>query len=44
MLQPLTLPRRWISREEFCRRFTHRQADPGLRRDLDGIAGEMTDE
>jgi prevent-host-death family protein len=35
---------RFISREEFARRFLGRQADPGLRADLDELAGGTTDE
>jgi prevent-host-death family protein len=35
---------RFISREEFVRRFVGRQADPGLRADLDELAGDTTDD
>jgi prevent-host-death family protein len=35
---------RFISREEFVRRFVGRQTDPGLRADLDELAGDTTDD
>ena len=35
---------RWITREEFVRRFLDGQADPALRRELRELAPEMTDE
>jgi prevent-host-death family protein len=35
---------RFISRDEFGRRFLGRQADPGLRSDLDEFAGDTTDD
>ena len=40
---PATRPR-WITREEFVRRFLDVQADPALRRELRELAPEMTDE
>lgn len=36
--------RGWISRAELLRRLALVQADPALRRDLDRLAGETTDE
>ncbi|WP_322769093.1 type II toxin-antitoxin system prevent-host-death family antitoxin [Frankia sp. Cr1] len=35
---------RFISREEFVRRFLSRQADPELRADLDELAADTTDD
>ena len=35
---------RWITREEFVRRFLDVQADPALGRELRDLAPEMTDE
>jgi prevent-host-death family protein len=35
---------RFITREEFSRKFVGRQADPGLRADLEELAGDMTDD
>jgi len=37
------LRRRPIARAELMRRLTASQADPGLRADLSGLAGESTD-
>jgi antitoxin (DNA-binding transcriptional repressor) of toxin-antitoxin stability system len=34
----------WLGRAEFVRRLSGRQADPGLRADLDRLAGDSTDE
>jgi prevent-host-death family protein len=36
--------RSWISHAELLRRLALVQADPGLRRDLDRLAGEATDQ
>ncbi len=36
--------RRWIARAELVRRLGIAQADPGLRHDLDVLAGETTDD
>lgn len=36
--------RRWIERDELIRRLSVAQADPGLREDLDALAGESSDE
>lgn len=36
--------RGWIARAELLRRLAHVQSDPGLREDLDRLAGETTDE
>lgn len=38
VLTPVTSRPRWISRDEFTHRFATRQADPGLRDDLDELA------
>jgi prevent-host-death family protein len=44
MLAPIRRRPRWVSRGEFTSSVVARQADPGLARDLDELAGEMTDE
>lgn len=36
--------RHWIPRDELVERLRRSQADPGLRRDLRGLAGETTDD
>jgi prevent-host-death family protein len=36
--------RRWIPRDELIERLKTAQADPGLRRDLEWLAGETTDD
>lgn len=36
--------RRWLTREEFVQRLQRSQADPGLRHDLDVLAGDTTDD
>ncbi|MCW3020348.1 MAG: antitoxin VapB5 [Solirubrobacterales bacterium] len=36
--------RRWLPRAELVRRLNLVQADPGLRADLDRLAGETTDD
>ncbi|MBK8078292.1 MAG: type II toxin-antitoxin system Phd/YefM family antitoxin [Kineosporiaceae bacterium] len=36
--------RRWITRAELVRRLEIVQADPGLRHDLEALAGETTDD
>lgn len=41
-LQPTR--RRWLSREELVHRLSRAQADSGLRRDLDALVGDTTDE
>ncbi|HTC73098.1 MAG TPA: type II toxin-antitoxin system prevent-host-death family antitoxin [Solirubrobacteraceae bacterium] len=44
-LAPFESPRRrWLSRVELVRRLSLGQADPGLRADLDRLAGETTDD
>ncbi len=35
---------RWMSRAAFLDRFAGRQADPGLRRDIDELAPDTTDD
>lgn len=36
--------RSWIRRADLIRRLRHGQADPGLRSDLERLAGETTDD
>ena len=36
--------RRWIPRAELVRRLAHGQADPGLKADLEWLAGDTTDD
>jgi prevent-host-death family protein len=36
--------RRWLPRTELVRRLAVARADPGLRKDLDRLAGETTDD
>ena len=36
--------RRWLPREEFVKRLSAIQADPGLRDDLARLAGDTTDD
>lgn len=43
-LSAVTGRRRWVSRSEFVRRFAAAQADPGLRRDLEELAPDTTDD
>ncbi len=44
-LSPYQPPRRhWIRREELLSRLERAQADPGLRHDLDELAGDTTDD
>jgi prevent-host-death family protein len=44
-LVPFESPRRrWLSRAELVRRLSLVQTDPGLRADLDRLAGETTDD
>lgn len=45
-LVPLSEKRRrsWISRRELMTRLQSVQADPGMRRDLERLAGETTDD
>jgi len=44
-LVPFEQPRRrWLSRAELVRRLAAKQADPGLRGDLNRLAGETTDD
>lgn len=44
-LSPVRETRRhWLSRAELVRRLSVAQADPGLRADLDRLAGETTDD
>lgn len=37
-------PQRWLPRAELVARLRRHQADPGLRDDLDRLAGETTDD
>lgn len=41
-LEPIDPRPRWVSREDFLRRFGHHQADPGLRKDLDELMPDTT--
>ena len=44
-LVPFEQPRRrWLPRAELVRRLAAKQADPGLRDDLDRLAGDTTDD
>ncbi|HWK29976.1 MAG TPA: type II toxin-antitoxin system Phd/YefM family antitoxin [Solirubrobacter sp.] len=44
-LVPFTPPRRrWLPRAELIKRLERAQADPGLRDDLERLAGETTDD
>jgi len=43
-LVPLTWSDRWMRRDDFVALLRGRQADQGLRRDLDELAGETTDD
>jgi prevent-host-death family protein len=44
-LVPFEQPRRrWLSRADLVRRLAVSQADPGLRADLERLAGETTDD
>ena len=44
-LIPVRPPRRrWLSKAEFLARLPRAQADPGLRGDLDALAGDTTDD
>ncbi|MGV0741459.1 type II toxin-antitoxin system Phd/YefM family antitoxin [Mycolicibacterium sp. XJ870] len=36
--------RRWLTKAEFLARLPRAQADPGLRDDLDALAGDTTDD
>lgn len=43
-LTRLTSSRQWLSRAELTARLRRSQADPGLRDDLDRLAGDTTDD
>lgn len=43
VLYPVNRRPRWLSREEFIRRVSANQADPGLRRALKELAPDTTD-
>jgi prevent-host-death family protein len=44
-IDPVRAPRKqFMSKAEFTELVSHRQADPGLRQDLQELAGETTDE
>lgn len=43
-LNPLQGKSQWVGRDEFVRDFLSRQADPALRRDLDELAPDTTDD
>lgn len=45
ILSGISAPRRrWLAKSEFLARLQHAQADPGLRADLQLLAGETTDD
>ncbi|MGH3666297.1 MAG: type II toxin-antitoxin system Phd/YefM family antitoxin [Egibacteraceae bacterium] len=44
VLRPLAERPRWVSSDEFVRRFGRHQADPGLSRDLAALAPDTTDD
>ena len=44
ILAPIDRHPRWLARSEFASTLLSHQADAGLARDLDQLAGEMTDE
>lgn len=44
LLAPVGRRSRWMGKSEFAATVLAHQADAGLARDLDGLAGEMTDE
>ena len=44
VLEPVDRRPRWISREEFVRRFAERQADPGLTAELRELTPDTTDD
>jgi prevent-host-death family protein len=44
LVPPLNTRKRWIARGEFVHRMRDAQADPGLRDDLNRLAGETTDD
>lgn len=43
-LRPIARHAKWMSRAEFVRRFSGRQADPGLAAELRDIAPDTTDD
>lgn len=43
-LEPIERATRWMAREEFVTRIVERQADPALRRDLERLAPDTTDD
>ena len=43
VLAPLSGRRRWISKDEFVRRFAHKQADSELARELRQLVPDVTD-
>lgn len=44
VLQPVGRRPRWLAREEFVRQVLPHQADPGLARELAGLAPDTTDD
>jgi len=43
-LEPIDRAQRWMARDEFVATLDRRQADPGLRMELRGIAPDSTDD
>ncbi len=44
VLRPIGSRPRWVSRQEFVRRFSNRQADSALAQDLQELAPDTTDD
>lgn len=44
VLHPIGRRPRWVGRDEFIRRITTHQADPGMARDLVGLAPDTTED
>jgi prevent-host-death family protein len=44
VLRPIGSRPRWVSRQEFVRRFSNRQADFGLAQDIRELAPDTTDD
>jgi antitoxin (DNA-binding transcriptional repressor) of toxin-antitoxin stability system len=44
VLAPVSGRRRWVSKDEFVRRFTDKQADAGLAAELQQLSPDVTDD
>lgn len=44
VLEPIARRPQWLSRDEFVRRFAHREADPALAAELRDLAPDTTDD